>query len=147
MHDIGKIGIPDHILLKPGKFTEEEWATMQRHAEIGAEIIGEHESDLLSLARNIALTHHERWDGKGYPHGLAGELIPIEGRIAAICDVYDALVSERPYKRAWTTQEAVDYIVRESGQAFDPQLVLLFLGLLPEYAAIHARYADRSSGQ
>jgi len=142
LHDIGKIGIPDHILLKPGKFTDAEWAAMQRHTVIGAEIIGDHKSELLTLARNVALTHHERWDGKGYPHGLAGEAIPIAGRIAAICDVYDALTSSRPYKQAWTAAEAVAYIVSEAGSAFDPSLVALFVDLLPEYALVRARYAD-----
>lgn len=142
MHDIGKIGIPDHILLKPGKFNDEEWKIMQRHAAIGAEIIGSHDSDLLVLARNVALTHHERWDGKGYPNGLSGETIPFEGRIAAICDVYDALTSTRPYKRAWSVNEAIDYIVSESGKAFDPVLVNLFVALVPELGKIRACYAD-----
>lgn len=142
MHDIGKIGIPDHILLKPGKFDPEEWAIMQRHAVIGAEIMGESKSELLALARNVALTHHERWDGKGYPNGLAGESIPIEGRIAAIADVYDALLSKRPYKKPWSQEDAVAHIVRESGKAFDPTLVELFLRLLPEYDTIRKQYSD-----
>jgi len=145
MHDIGKIGIPDHILLKPGKLTPDEWAIMQRHAQIGAEIIGEHNSELLTIARSVALTHHERWDGNGYPQGLAGEAIPIEGRIAAVCDVFDALTSTRPYKQAWTEQAAFDYVVGESGKAFDPLLVRLFIDLLPEYAKIRARYDDLPS--
>lgn len=145
MHDIGKIGIPDHILLKPGKFDPEEWAIMQRHAVIGAEIIGDSKSELLTLARNVALTHHERWDGKGYPNGLAGESIPIEGRIAAISDVYDALLSKRPYKKPWPQEEAVAFIVRESGKAFDPTLVELFLRLLPEYDEIRAQYSDHDA--
>jgi len=142
MHDIGKIGIPDHILLKPGKFDPEEWTLMQRHAAIGAEIMGDSRSDLLTLARNVALTHHERWDGKGYPNGLAGEAIPIEGRIAAIADVFDALLSTRPYKKPWATKDAVAYIVGESGKAFDPRLVELFLQIQTEYAEIRERYAD-----
>ena len=145
MHDIGKIGIPDYILLKPGKLTLDEWTIMQRHAQIGAEIIGEHNSELLTIARSVALTHHERWDGTGYPQGLAGEAIPIEGRIAAVCDVFDALTSTRPYKKAWTPQAAFDYIVGESGKAFDPQLVRLFVDLIPEYAKIRARYDDLPS--
>ena len=142
MHDVGKIGIPDHILLKPGKLNDEELVTMRRHAEIGAEIIGDHPSDLLKLARQVALTHHERWDGKGYPRGLAGEEIPFEGRVTAICDVFDALTSTRPYKRAWTFDEALAYIVGEGGKAFDRALVELFVPLVPEYAAIRAKYAD-----
>lgn len=129
MHDIGKIAIPVHILLKPGKLNEEEWAIMHRHAAIGAEIIGNQGSELLALARNVALTHHERWDGTGYPNGLAGEDIPFEGRIAAICDVYDALTSSRPYKRAWSVDEAIEHIVGESGKAFDPILTNIFVAL------------------
>jgi putative two-component system response regulator len=142
MHDIGKIGIRDSILLKPGKLDEAEWAVMKTHTLIGAEIIGEHQSELLTVARSIALTHHERWDGKGYPNALAGEAIPIEGRIAAICDVFDALLSVRPYKSAWATKDAVAYIVAESGKAFEPRLVQLFIGLLDDFERIRVRYAD-----
>lgn len=142
MHDIGKIGIPDSVLLKPGKLNEEEWAVMQTHAQIGADIIGKHDSRLLDIARTVAITHHERWDGKGYPNSLAGEAIPIEGRIAAIADVYDALLSVRPYKTAWSQEKAVELIVQQSGLAFDPQLVTLFTGLLPEYARIRELYSD-----
>jgi putative two-component system response regulator len=145
MHDIGKIGIPDCILLKPGKLNEEEWRVMQTHAQIGADIIGIHDAVLLNIARTVALTHHERWDGKGYPNGLAGESIPIEGRIAAIADVYDALLSVRPYKTAWPQEKAVELIVQQSGLAFDPQLVSLFIGLLPEYAKIRKLYADSAA--
>lgn len=142
MHDIGKIGIPDHILLKPGRLSPEEWETMKRHTVIGAEIIGDHPSALLSTAHSVALTHHERWDGSGYPAGLVGEGIPFEGRIAAICDVFDALTSTRPYKRAWSFDDAIKYMAAESGKAFDPVLVSLFLALIPEYAEIRARYPE-----
>lgn len=142
MHDVGKIGIPDRILLKPGKLDPDEWEIMKSHARIGAEIIGEHESDLLRLARTVAMNHHERWDGAGYPQGLAGEAIPIEGRIVTLADVYDALTSERPYKRAWSATEAADYIRDQRGKAFDPKLTDLFLGLLPEINALNLRYAD-----
>jgi len=142
MHDIGKIGIRDKILLKAGKLDDAEWAVMKTHTLIGAEIIGEHESELLTVARRVALSHHERWDGAGYPHALAGEAIPVEGRIAAICDVFDALLSVRPYKSAWATKDAVAYIVGESGKAFEPRLVELFIGLLDEFELIRARYAD-----
>ncbi|WP_263768405.1 HD domain-containing phosphohydrolase [Propionivibrio soli] len=142
MHDIGKIGIPDRILLKPTKLDPEEWAFMKRHAEIGAEIIGEHDSELLTIARSVALTHHERWDGKGYPRGLKSEEIPLHGRIAAICDVFDALTSERPYKRPWSSEDAAAYIVGRAATAFDPALVELFVGLIPEYAEIRASYTD-----
>jgi putative two-component system response regulator len=143
MHDIGKIGIPDHILLKPGKLDPAEWAVMKTHPLIGAEIIGEHESDLLRLARTVALNHHERWDGGGYPHGLAGEAIPLEGRIVTIADVFDALTSERPYKKAWPVDEARDFIRDQAGLAFDPTLVALFLDLLPKIVEINQRFADR----
>lgn len=145
MHDIGKIGIPDKILLKPGKLTEDERTLMQRHTLIGAEIIGTHPSALLNLARNIALTHHERWDGKGYPNGLVAEAIPFEGRIAAICDVFDALTSERPYKSAWSFDEATQYITSESGKAFDPNLATLFVDQIAGCTEIRRLYDDLKS--
>lgn len=127
MHDIGKIGIPDSILLKPGKLDPHEMEVMRKHPEIGAKIIGEHNSPLLKLAANIAYTHHEKWNGSGYPRQLQGEDIPLEGRIVAIADVFDALTTKRPYKKAWEVSAAVDYIKRESGQHFDPDLVRCFL--------------------
>jgi putative two-component system response regulator len=142
MHDVGKIGIPDGILLKPGKLEPEEWEVMKTHAMIGAEIIGEHDSPLLNMARIIALTHHEKWDGGGYPHNLAGTAIPLEGRIVSIADVYDALTSVRPYKRAWSSQEAIAYLREQSGKCFDPGLVPLFVGLLPQILEIGDRYKD-----
>ncbi len=142
MHDVGKIGIPDAILQKPGRLDEHEWQVMRQHPEIGARIIGEHDSNLLRLARSIALTHHERWDGTGYPNGLRGEEIPIEGRIVAIADVFDALTSVRPYKPAWSIDEAVELLRREQGSQFDPELVELFLGCLPDILAVRERWAD-----
>ena len=144
MHDIGKIGIPDCILLKPGRLDEAERKIMESHVTIGAEIIGNHPAGLLALARSIALTHHERWDGRGYPNRLSGEDIPIEGRISAICDVFDAVTSTRPYKRAWSFDEAVDYIVGESGKCFDPTIVSLFFEVVPQFADIRRRYAENS---
>ena len=99
MHDVGKIGIPDAILRKPGKLDADEWQVMQTHAAIGGRIIGQHSSGLLKMAHDIAVSHHEKWDGSGYPAGLAGTDIPLEGRIVAIADVFDALTSERPYKK------------------------------------------------
>ena len=142
MHDVGKIGIPDGILLKPGKLDPEEWEVMKTHALIGAEIIGEHDSPLLVMARTIALTHHEKWDGNGYPRRLAGTAIPLEGRIVSIADVYDALTSVRPYKRAWSSREAIAYLRDETGKSFDPDLVPLFVDLLPQILEIGDRYRD-----
>ena len=142
MHDIGKIGIPDAILRKPDKLDAEELKLMRRHAEIGAEIIGEHPSTLLAMARLIALCHHEKWDGSGYPRGLAGEDIPIEARIVAIADVFDALTSARPYKPAWPVEDAVAFLRGESGRHFDPHLVDLFIDCLPDMLAIRDRWAE-----
>jgi putative two-component system response regulator len=127
MHDVGKIGIPDAILRKPGKLDADEWSVMREHSRIGAKIIGEHPGGLLKMAHNIALYHHEKWDGSGYPHGLRGEAIPLEARIVAIADVFDALTSERPYKKAWSVEEAVALIRSEAGRHFEPRLVELFI--------------------
>lgn len=143
MHDIGKIGVPDNVLKKAGKFTDDEWAIMRRHPEIGAEIIGHHASGLLRMAHLMALTHHEKWNGTGYPYQLAGEDIPIEGRIVAIADVFDALTSERPYKKAWTIDDAVAHLKAEAGQHFDPKLIPLFLDHLPEIIAIKERWPEK----
>ncbi len=142
MHDVGKIGIPDHILLKPGKLDEAEWEVMKRHTTYGGEIIGDNPSPLLQMARNIALTHHERWDGSGYPAGLKGEEIPLEGRIVALADVFDALTSVRPYKQAWTVEAAVAEMRQGAGKHFDPHLVTLFEGILPDCLNIQSRYGD-----
>lgn len=142
MHDVGKIGIPDAVLRKPGKLDADEWAVMRQHVSIGANIIGEHPSGLLRMAQRIALTHHEKWDGSGYPNGLAGEDIPIEGRIVAIADVFDALTSERPYKQAWPVEEAVAFLRDQSGQHFDPDLVELFIQQLPAVLEVKARWAE-----
>ncbi len=144
MHDIGKIGIPDAVLRKPGKLDADEWAVMRGHVEIGARIIGEHASGLLKTAQLIALTHHEKWDGSGYPNGLQGEAIPIEGRIVAIADVFDALTSVRPYKAAWSVEQAVALLREESGRHFDPQLVELFIAELPAILAIKERWAEHA---
>ncbi len=142
MHDVGKIGIPDSILLKPGKLEPDEWEIMKTHAQIGADILDGDESVLLTMARDIALNHHEKWDGTGYPNGLKGEAIPLVGRICALADVFDALTSKRPYKEPWTTEDAVALIKKESGQHFDPQLVAHFLMLLPECLAIKNKYTE-----
>lgn len=143
MHDIGKIGIPNAVLRKPGKLDEQEWAVMRQHVEIGARIIGEHASGLLRTAQRIGLSHHEKWDGTGYPNGLSGEDIPLEGRIVAIADVFDALTSVRPYKTAWSVEEAVGLLREESGKHFDPQLVELFIQQLPAILEIKERWAEQ----
>lgn len=141
MHDVGKIGIPDVILHKPGKLNAEEWAIMQTHAALGARIIGAADgSELLEMAASVACTHHERWDGSGYPAGLAGAAIPLEGRIVAVVDVFDALMAERPYKPAWTLEAALNLITREAGRHFDPAIAARFLEIIPEIQAIRARF-------
>lgn len=142
MHDVGKIGIPDHILLKPGKLEPEEWDIMRRHAEIGADIIGTHNDHLLNTAHIIALSHHEKWDGEGYPRGLKGEEIPLEARIIAIADVFDALTSERPYKKAWSVEDAVHYIEEQAGRHFDPSLIAPFKACLPEILKVKEEFSD-----
>jgi cyclic di-GMP phosphodiesterase len=132
MHDVGKIGIPDSILRKPGLLDREEWQIMRTHTTIGGRILSGSRSPLVRMAETIALTHHERWDGSGYPAGLAGEDIPLVGRICAVCDVFDALISSRPYKHAWPVNAAFAEIERETGHHFDPRLARLFLELAPE---------------
>jgi putative two-component system response regulator len=144
MHDVGKIGIPDNILLKPGKLDEVEWEVMRQHPSMGARIIGEHTEELLQAAHSVAFTHHEKWDGSGYPHGLKGEEIPIFGRIVAIADVFDALTSERPYKKAWTVEAALQMINQGAGTHFDPGLIQPFMAALPEILLIKAQYAEEN---
>lgn len=142
MHDIGKIGVPDHILQKPGPLTADEWVIMKRHPEIGATIIGEHTSPMLQMARRIALGHHEKWNGSGYPAGLQGADIPIEARIVAIADVFDALTTVRPYKKAWTVEAAVAQLEKDAGQHFDPALVPLFVQHLPDMLRVREQFQD-----
>jgi putative two-component system response regulator len=143
MHDVGKIGIPDNILLKPGKLESREWEIMKTHSAIGADILGEHDSNLMRMARDIALTHHEKWDGSGYPNGLKGEAIPVAGRITAICDVFDALTSDRPYKDAWPVEKAVRFIEDNSGSHFDPRLAQTFNDILSDILDIREIYSDK----
>lgn len=143
MHDVGKIGISDSLLLKPGRFTDEERQEMQKHSEIGAKILSGSELPLMVAAREIALTHHERWDGQGYPNGLAGEAIPLFGRIAALTDVFDALTSVRPYKKAWPVDEAIRFVQDNSGTHFDPALVEAFMTCLPRILAIKSQLEDQ----
>ncbi len=142
MHDIGKIGIPDHVLLKPGKLTPQEFDIIKAHPVIGAEIIGVRDSELLVMAREIALTHHEKWDGSGYPYGLQKEDIPITGRIVALVDVFDALTSCRPYKKSWSAQEAFQLIRDSAGKHFDPALAQLFLDHADDVLDVLAKYGD-----
>ncbi len=145
MHDVGKIGIPDHILLKPGKLDAEEWRIMQTHPTIGASILDGHDSKIMRMATCIAATHHEKWDGSGYPRGLAAEEIPIEGRIAAICDVFDALTSTRPYKEAWSYDKAISYIQDSAGTHFDPQLVDHFMAISQQVISLKQLHPDSST--
>jgi putative two-component system response regulator len=142
VHDIGKIGIPDAILRKPHDLRDGEWQIMKLHPTIGARLLAGSRSKVLQAAEVIALTHHERWDGTGYTRGLKGLEIPLYGRIACICDVFDALISRRPYKAPWTFARAMAEIARESGKHFDPELVRLFQGLEPEVKAVIARFGD-----
>jgi response regulator RpfG family c-di-GMP phosphodiesterase len=149
MHDVGKIAIPDEILRKPGPLAPEERAIMQRHTTIGARLLSGSRSPLVQMAETIARTHHERWDGTGYPAHLAGEEIPLAGRICALCDVFDALVSKRPYKPAWPVAQALEEIRRGSGSQFDPHLTRLFLDLDLETDAVAfevRRIADSVAG-
>lgn len=142
MHDIGKIGIADNILLKPDKLDESEWKEMQRHVDYGAEILGNHDSPLLSLAVEVCLYHHEKFDGSGYPHQLKGKDIPLSARIVAIADVFDALTSERPYKKAWSIEQAFAFIDEQSGQHFDPDLIEPFKNCIVKIKEVMVEYAD-----
>lgn len=143
MHDVGKIGIPDNIILKPGKLNDDEWDIMRTHPQIGADIIGNHSDGLLHLAREIALAHHEKWDGSGYPAGLAGEDIPFSGRIVAIADVFDALTTERPYKKAWPVEKALAVMEGNSGSHFDPALVDVFFKSIDELLNVRNKYQEQ----
>ncbi|MEA2468606.1 MAG: hypothetical protein QOJ57_2732 [Thermoleophilaceae bacterium] len=133
LHDVGKIAIPDGILLKRGRLTKDEFERMKAHAPKGAAMLAGREFPLLAMAEEIALTHHERWDGAGYPAGLSGTAIPLMGRIVAVADVFDALTHERPYKRPWTVKAAVAEIQRQSGHQFDPDVVSAFMQLVPTF--------------
>lgn len=145
LHDLGKIGIPDNILLKPGKLTDEEFLTMKRHTRIGAEILKNSKSSVMKMAKIVAISHHEKWDGSGYPNGISGANIPIEGRIVAICDVFDALISYRPYKKVWTDAEAIDFLRKNAGSHFDPGLVEPFIQNIPQIKAFSFQLEDHES--
>ena len=142
LHDIGKVGIPDHILLKPGKLTAEEFAVMKQHARHGYDILKDSASAYLRAGADIAHGHHEKYDGSGYPQGLAGEAIPLFSRIVAVADVFDALTSQRPYKPAWTLERAAEFILQASGRHFDPRCVEAFLNEWPQVLEIRAQFQD-----
>ena len=142
MHDVGKIGIPDHILLKPGPLTAEEFSIMKTHATIGFELLKESESSVLQSAALIAASHHEKFDGSGYPKGLSGESIPLFGRIVAVADVFDALTSVRPYKTAWSFEKALEYLREGAGRHFDPVCVDAFFAARDEAMTIFGKYKD-----
>ncbi len=142
LHDVGKIGVPDSVLLKPGKLNENEWECMMTHPFIGGEIVPDSNSEVIQMAKRISLTHHEKWDGSGYPVGLKGEEIPLEGRIAAICDVFDALVSKRPYKEPWPLEQVIQYMKENSGKHFDPYLIEVFLNNIPKMLEIQDKFQE-----
>jgi response regulator RpfG family c-di-GMP phosphodiesterase len=142
LHDVGKIGIPESILHKPGKLDAEEWAIMQTHAEKGYNLLVGSNRIIAKMGARIAYTHHERWDGQGYPRGLSQEDIPIEGRLMAIVDVIDALLSKRSYKEAWSVEAVREYILAQSGKQFDPVLCEASLDLLDVFASLHIHIPD-----
>ncbi|MCE9583095.1 MAG: response regulator [Planctomycetes bacterium] len=146
MHDIGKVGIPDSILLKPGKLTPEEWEVMKTHTLIGATILSGGASPLLRLSEQVAMSHHERWDGTGYPAGIGGEEIPLLSRIVSICDVFDALTSRRPYKEPWPVEKAKEELSAQSGRQFDAHLVALFFERWADIVEIREFYPDEPRG-
>lgn len=145
MHDVGKIGIPDQILLKPGKLTDEEFGVMKGHSLLGFELLNGSESLVLQAAASIAIAHHEKYDGSGYPYGVAGEAIPLFGRIVAVADVFDALTSVRPYKAAWDFDRAIGFLREGAGSHFDADCVDAFLDRLDDVKAIQARFQDEDT--
>lgn len=147
MHDVGKLGVPDHILLKPARLDAAEFETMKQHPRMGHRILSGSQSPLLQMAADIALHHHEKYDGSGYPQGLRGEAIPLTARIVAVADVFDALTSARPYKPAWEISRAVDFLRDESGRHFDPRCVDAFLDDFDAVLAIRDRYRDETLQQ
>ncbi len=142
LHDVGKIGIPDHILLKPGRLDDDELTIMRRHPEIGERLLAGSESPLVQLAAEIAVSHHEKFDGSGYPRGLVGEDIPLSGRIVAVADVFDALTSSRPYKQGWTNEAARKFILDHSDTHFCSMCVIAFFGAWNEILEIRRQYPD-----
>lgn len=144
MHDVGKIGIPDKILMKATSLTPPEWNVMKMHTTIGYQILESGENELIKLGSEIALTHHEKWDGEGYPNGLKGEDIPLSGRICAVADVFDALTSKRPYKEAFSVDKSLGIIESERGKSFDPAIVDAFFQVLEEILDIKKRFRDKN---
>eukprot|EP01156_Anaeramoeba_ignava_P007299 Anaeramoba_ignava/a351407_4.p1 GENE.a351407_4~~a351407_4.p1 ORF type:complete len:346 (-),score=-27.87 a351407_4:85-1122(-) len=146
MHDIGKIGVPDHILQKEGSLNEEEWSIMKGHPSFGAMILGDDRSELLHLAKQIALAHHEKYDGTGYPKGLKGKEIPLSARIVTIADVFDALTTKRPYKEAWDIETTLKYMEQNAGKHFDPEIFEVFKSIIPEVIKIKETYCEKENG-
>ncbi|MDR6673676.1 HD domain-containing phosphohydrolase [Xanthomonas sp. 1678] len=147
MHDTGKIGIPDAVLKKPGPLDAEEWRVMKRHPQIGYDILSRSGAPLFRLAAEVALYHHEHWDGSGYPAGLAGERIPESARIVAVADVFDALTTQRPYKEAWPLAKVMELFQQQAGSQFEPRLVALFTAILPQILQIQDYWSERDSGE
>jgi putative two-component system response regulator len=145
MHDVGKLGIPDGILLKPGKLTPEEFDQMKQHAIIGYELLKDSNSSVLQIAATIAVSHHEKFDGSGYPYGVAGDAIPLFGRIVAVADVFDALTSVRPYKEAWSLERASAFLREGAGSHFDPACVEAFFAAWDDVLAVHSSYQDEQA--
>ncbi|RMH90820.1 two-component system response regulator [Lysobacter pythonis] len=146
LHDIGKIAIPDAILLKPGKLSGEEIAVMREHPQKGADLLADSHNPFIRAGASVALHHHERWDGSGYPQGLRGKDIPLEARIVAVADVFDALISPRPYKPAWSIDETLTYLQKESGRLFCPECVDALMRELPRLLEICVRYPSLGGG-
>ncbi|CTP84019.1 two-component system response regulator protein [Xanthomonas translucens pv. phlei] len=147
MHDTGKIGIPDAILKKPGPLDADEWTVMKRHPQIGHDILSRSSAPLFRLAAEVALHHHEHWDGSGYPAGLAGERIPESARIVAVADVFDALTTQRPYKDAWPLAKVMELFQQQAGAQFEPRLVGLFTEILPQILQIQHYWSERAPGE
>ena len=145
MHDIGKIGIPDNVLLKQGPLNENEWEVMKRHTIIGNDILSGSDSKYLRMGASIALHHHEKYDASGYPYGIRGEAIPIEARIVAIADVFDALTTKRPYKNSWNLSDAVEYLKNNSGGHFDPKCINAFIAQLDNIKLVHKELSDKDN--
>jgi len=146
MHDIGKLGVPDAVLKKPGKLTDDEWVEMKKHPLYGAEILGNSDNELIRMSERVALSHHEKWDGSGYPLGLKGDSIPLEGRIVALADVFDALTSRRVYKPAFSMEDTLKIIRDGAGKHFDPKLVEALLRVMPRIEKVMEEYADKPEG-